>query len=177
MKIRLATAADTHSFFLHSMKHFRESNTGGDPIFHPVTDYENWRAEDQEKRWQEAWNKPITELNWERTWVAEEGGDFLGHATLQGGRMPNSFHRVTFSIGILRPARGQGLGRSLSQASLDWAKAQGSIDWVDLYVFTHNKPAIALYRAMGFTEVGTTEDLFRVQGQSVSDTHMVKKIR
>lgn len=176
MKIRFATAADAGSFFLHSMEHFRESNSGGDIIFHPVTDYENWQAADQEKRWAEAWGKPITELHWERTWLAEEGGKFLGHATLQGGRMPNSFHRVTFSIGLLRPARGKGLGRALTEAALDWAKAQGSIDWIDLYVFTHNKAALALYRSMGFREVGTTEDLFRVHGTSVSDTHMVKRL-
>jgi len=176
MNIRLATPKDTHSFFLHSMKHFRESNTGGDPIFHPVTDFESWNADDQERKWQACWEKPITELNWERTWIAEEKGEILGHATLQGGRMPNSFHRVTFSIGLLRPARGKGLGRALTQAALDWAREQGSIDWIDLYVFTHNKPALALYRSMGFREVGTTEDLFRVHGQSVSDTHMVLRL-
>jgi ribosomal protein S18 acetylase RimI-like enzyme len=176
MKIRLATPRDAHSFFAHSIRHFRESNTGGDRIFHPVTDYETWDAGEHERRWKEAWSKNIDELHWERAWIAEEKGEILGHATLQGGRMPNSFHRVTFSIGLLRPARGKGLGRALTQTALDWARAQGPIDWIDLYVFTHNEPALALYRSMGFQEVGTTEDLFRVHGTSVSDTHMVLRL-
>lgn len=176
MKIRLAGSADAEKFFLHAIDHFRESNRGGDPIFHPVSDYETWKMEETAKRWQEAWEKPITDLNWERCWVLEEKGVFLGHATLQGGRMPNATHRVTFSIGILRSARGQGWGRKLTEAALDWAKAQNSLDWVDLYAFTHNAPARALYRAIGFREVGTTEDLFRVDGVSVSDTHMVLRL-
>lgn len=176
MKIRLATLADTNRFFDHAIEHFRESNTGGDSIFHPVTDFESWKREETTAGYEKSWAKGTDELHWERTWIAEENGDFLGHATLQGGRMPNTQHRVTFSIGLLRPARGKGLGRALSQAALDWARAQGSIAWVDLYVFTHNKPALALYRAMGFTDVGTTEDLFRVHGKSVSDTHMVLKL-
>jgi ribosomal protein S18 acetylase RimI-like enzyme len=177
MEIRLAVPADKDAYFEHVMDHFRESNTGGDVIFHPVTDFETWKKDEFTKKLAEDWSRPITELHWERAWVAEENGKLLGHATLQGGRMPNSFHRVTFSIGLIRPARGRGIGRALTQAAIDWAKAQGSIDWIDLYVFTHNKPALALYRAMGFQEVGTTEDLFRVQGTSVSDTHMVKRIQ
>jgi ribosomal protein S18 acetylase RimI-like enzyme len=150
MKIRLATAEDAGSFFDHAIEHFRESNTGGDVIFHPVSDFEKWNREEMTAGYGKSWSKPIHELHWERVWIAEENGKFLGHATLQGGRMPNSFHRVTFSIGILRPARGKGLGRALTQAALGWAKAQKTIDWVDLYVFTHNQPAIALYRSMGF---------------------------
>lgn len=176
MKIRLATNADTDSFFDHAIEHFRESNTGEDVIFHPATDFESWKREEVTAGYEKSWAKRLDELHWERVWIAEENGKILGHCTLQGGRMPNSFHRVTFSIGILRPARGKGLGRALTQAALGWAKAQGTIDWVDLYVFTHNKPALALYRSMGFSEVGTTEDLFRVHGESVSDTHMVLRL-
>lgn len=176
MKIRLAAAHDAEEFFGHTLRHFRESNQEGDPIFHPVTDFENWSKADYIEKLKESWAKSLEELNWERALVLEQDGTFLGHTTLQGGRMPGTGHRATFSIGLERGARGQGFGRALTQATLDWAREQGTLAWIELYVFTHNAPALALYRAMGFREVGTTEDLFRVHGQSVSDTHMVLRL-
>ncbi|MES2856860.1 MAG: GNAT family N-acetyltransferase, partial [Bdellovibrionota bacterium] len=80
-------------------------------------------------------------------------------------------------MGIERSHRGGGWGTKLMEVAIGWAKEQPSLDWVQLYVFDHNEPAKALYRKFGFEAVGTVEDLFRVHGQRIADTHMVLNIR
>lgn len=174
--IRMAQASDAERFFAHVLAHFRESGRDGDPIFHPMMDFEKWDGAEQAEKYRKAWSRPLTELHWERVWILEQDGFIRGHANIQGGRMPGSFHRATYAIGLERSARGQGWGRALTTACLDWARAESSLEWIDLYVFTHNPKAQALYRAFGFKEIGTTEDLFRVHGVSVSDTHMVLRV-
>ena len=170
--IRLLSPADGEKFFEHVLRHFRESGQGGDPIFHPVLDFEEWKSEDHLARYEARWKKPVGPAVWERVWALEEGGRFLGHATLQGGMLPASAHRATFSIGLERAVRGRGLGRELTQCAIDWAKQQPTLAWIDLYAFAHNEPALRLYRSMGFREIGTTKDLFRVDGHSIDDAHM-----
>jgi len=54
---------------------------------------------------------------------------------------------------------------------------QPSIEWIDLYVFAHNQPAIELYSKAGFVKVGRVVDLFRIKGQKIEDIHMTLKLR
>jgi len=44
--------------------------------------------------------------------------------------------------------------------------------WIDLGVFAHNEAARALYKSVGFVEVGTVKDQFRVDGVSIDDVSM-----
>jgi RimJ/RimL family protein N-acetyltransferase len=46
------------------------------------------------------------------------------------------------------------------------------IHWLDLKVFGHNTPARALYRSLGFVEIGTVADRFRIEGVSIDDVLM-----
>lgn len=56
--------------------------------------------------------------------------------------------------------------------AITWARAEG-LRWLDLGVFADNAPARALYRQLGFVEVGTVPDAFRIDGRSVEDVSMV----
>jgi GNAT superfamily N-acetyltransferase len=106
-------------------------------------------------------------------WVADEGGDLLGHVNLRFPRdhMPVRMWRASGETGecalvsrlfVAPAARGRGLGLAL----LDAACARA--DEVDrrpvLDVRDDNRAAIALYRRLGWTDLGTYEDRFHDDG-------------
>jgi ribosomal protein S18 acetylase RimI-like enzyme len=78
-------------------------------------------------------------------------------------------------MGIERAHRGQGHGRGLLAAAIAWAREAG-LAWLDLGVFAHNPRARALYRSVGFVEVGTTRDRYRVDGRQIDDVAMALRL-
>ena len=58
---------------------------------------------------------------------------------------------VKWSDALVAAERGRGLGRAVTAAMLDWARAQGSA-YAYLQVNADNAPAIRLYRTLGFTD-------------------------
>jgi len=56
-------------------------------------------------------------------------------------------------MGVLKSRRGKGIGRRLIEATIAGAKAVG-LEKIELSVYASNKPAIALYRRVGFREEG-----------------------
>jgi ribosomal protein S18 acetylase RimI-like enzyme len=63
------------------------------------------------------------------------------------------------------------LGRALLAMALDAAKAH-RFCWLDLRVLATNRPALALYRKVGFVETGRVEDRYRIEGASITDISM-----
>jgi RimJ/RimL family protein N-acetyltransferase len=114
----------------------------------------------------------MTELGWERVWILCDAQEVVGHLDLRSAQVQTASHRCELGIGIERIARGQGYGRKLLQTAIDWAKEQGSLAWIDLAVFSQNKTAFELYRKLGFEEVGTFKDYFRVGSSSIDDVQM-----
>jgi ribosomal protein S18 acetylase RimI-like enzyme len=60
--------------------------------------------------------------------------------------------------------RRQGIGRALLQRTVDWAGANG-IEKLELHVFAHNTPAIALYESFGFLQEGYRRRHYRRGGE------------
>ncbi|MES2964259.1 MAG: GNAT family N-acetyltransferase [Bdellovibrionota bacterium] len=178
-EIRSATVADAKTCYAHTMRHFAESGVDGDIVFHPMLDSWNSREmKDCVDKFDESWSKPITEMGWERMWLLFDGPDrVVGHASLRSPHSPSGLHRSMLGIGVERHVRGGGWGRKLMQAAISWARDQSSLDYIDLYVFTHNTKAHALYESLGFKEIGTTHDLFRVGSQIIDDIHMVLELK
>ena len=96
---------------------------------------------------------------------------------LKGDALAAGLHRSELGIGIERSYRGRGLGRQLMQVAIDFALGAATLDWLDLKVFAHNTPARALYRSLGFEEIGTVIDRFRIGGVSVDDVLMTLAVR
>jgi RimJ/RimL family protein N-acetyltransferase len=114
--------------------------------------------------------------HWERVFVAKIEGKIVGHLDLRGPAHDTGLHRCRLGMGLDPEARGQGLGSELLRKAISWVKSETQIDWIDLYTFSHNHPAISLYKKFGFRQVGLIEDLFRIDGESISDYSMALKI-
>ncbi len=159
----------------HIKRHGAESGQGGDLIFRPRSRGEEIDELAAIERHRVEWARPLTQPLWLRTWGLMEDGAVLGHLDLHGGRLPAELHRATLGMGLERGARGQGHGRAMIEAAIAWARDRG-LAWLDLGVFAHNKPARALYASVGFVELGTTRDQFRVDGTSIDDVAMTLRL-
>jgi len=156
----------------HIARHSRESGRGGDPIFRPRSSDAPIDEPAALERHSAGWALSLDEPYWLRTWGARLDGEIRGHLDLHGGRLPSESHRAMLGMGVERGARGRGLGRALLVAAIAWAK-NAELAWLDLGVFAHNERARALYRSVGFVEVGVTRDRFRVDGVAIDDVSMV----
>ena len=175
MKLRRAQPGDEARFFEHLQRHSGESGNG-DIVFHPTSDHAEWNKNEFVEKLKVKWSKPLDQVGWEAVWIVEKEDRIVGHADLKSGSLKASLHRAVFGMGLEREARGQGWGRKLADTAITWARAQAGIDWIELYVFAHNTPAVSLYESLGFKQIGTTEDLFRINGQSIADIQMVLRV-
>ncbi len=126
----------------------------------------------REERLRTEWSTPVTDVKWSRCWALVAGDHtVVGHCDLKGGAIASELHRATLGIGIEAAHRDRGHGRALCEAAIAWARDQ-QLAWIDLGVFGGNARARALYRKLGFIEVGTTKDRFRVDGESIDDISM-----
>lgn len=60
--------------------------------------------------------------------------------------------------------------------AIAFAREASPIDWLDLRVFAHNAPARRLYCRLGFVEIGTKVDCFRVGADSIDDVFMTLNV-
>ena len=71
-------------------------------------------------------------------------------------------HRASFGISIDKAWWGLGIGRALTEACIECAKAAG-YSQMELGVIADNKRALSLYRSVGFTEYGRNPRGFRTR--------------
>jgi ribosomal protein S18 acetylase RimI-like enzyme len=97
---------------------------------------------------EQLYDPPTTPCWWIR-WQAD--GSFVGCGWAGISRDQVTHDRIAY-IFLIRvdPAhRRQGLGRSLLQAIMAWAKSQ-DLRGLSLQVFSHNEPALRFYQQLGF---------------------------
>ncbi len=96
-----------------------------------------------------------------RTSVAvDHDGAVLGTAKMGANRPGPGSHVATASFMVAADARGRGVGRALCEDALDWARRQGFAAMQFNAVAETNTAAVALYRQLGFTVVGTVPEAF-----------------
>ena len=157
------------AFERHMARHFAESGRG-EGHFMP---YQPGTAHGPGGFDVEALERPLSEPHWQRWFVAVAAPDHVvGHVNLNGDGLHVGLHRCELGIGIERGYRGQGLGQRLMRTAIEFAFAAGSLAWIDLRVFAQNAPARALYESLGFEEIGTVRDRFRIEGTVVDDVLM-----
>lgn len=108
----------------HFERHRAESGRG-DPHFMPFEpdDPEGPRGLDVE-----GLARPLSERGWQRWFVARDpASGIIGHVNLKGDGLKVGLHRCELGIGIERPYRGHGLGRSLTRTAIDFARRADSL--------------------------------------------------
>lgn len=71
-------------------------------------------------------------------------------------------HRADFGVAIDRAFWGNGIGRALTEAAIECARAAGYAQ-IELSAVADNAGAIALYRSVGFAEYGRNPRGFRTR--------------
>ena len=92
--------------------------------------------------------------------VAEEDGEIVGRLSVARDPHPASFHVADLGLMVVASHRRRGIGRALLQRAVEWA-AESRVRKLELHVFPHNAPAIALYESFGFVREGYREDHYR----------------
>ena len=131
-------------------------------------------AEDRyPSRWPEdpaGWIRSVALIG---SWVAEEGGDLVGHVNLRwpGDQMPVRMWRdrcdprecaLISRLFVVPSARRSGLGRALLEVACTRAAELGRHPVLD--VVDGNRAAVAMYRRLGWTELGSYVERFHDGG-------------
>lgn len=88
--------------------------------------------------------------------VDEYDGHIVSYAVL----MPVLDEAELLDIGVAAAQQRKGWGRAMLEAQLEWARGQG-MQRIFLEVRVSNLAAIALYRSVGFSQIGTRRDYYQ----------------
>jgi ribosomal protein S18 acetylase RimI-like enzyme len=105
--------------------------------------------------------------------VAEAEGQVVGHGILDRLPLAATRHVVHLTL-VTHPGwQRQGVGRELLSRLIEWAKAAQTVEKIELHVRSSNESAQALYRKMGFTEMGRWRQRIKIgPGQYLDDVAM-----
>ncbi len=97
-----------------------------------------------------------------RTVVAvDDAGGVLGTATMGANRPGGGSHVASASFMVDPAAAGRGVGRSLGEHVLGWAKTQGFRAIQFNAVVESNTRAVRLWKSLGFEVIGSVPQGFR----------------
>jgi RimJ/RimL family protein N-acetyltransferase len=109
-----------------------------------------WRSPADERRYLRA----VRRSSDAAVLLAETGsGEVIGRLSLARDPHPASAHVADLGLMVAVSHRRRGIGRVLLDAAVAWARGHG-VEKLELHVFPHNEPAIALYEAFGFRREG-----------------------
>ena len=105
--------------------------------------------------------------------VAETEGQIVGHGMLDPLPPAAVRHVVHLTLAVHPGWQGKGVGRELLGGLIAWAKAAPAVEKIELNVRSSNAAAQALYRKLGFTEVGRWRRRVKIApGQYLDDVAM-----
>jgi RimJ/RimL family protein N-acetyltransferase len=108
-----------------------------------------WRSTAAERRYLRA----VRRSPHAAVFVAEAHAGLVGRLSVARDVHPASRHVADLGLMVAESHRRQGIGRALLQRTVDWARAN-SVNKLELHVFAHNAPALALYESFGFVQEG-----------------------
>ena len=109
------------------------------------------------------------------TVVAEHDGRVVGSAKTGPNRDGPGGHVATASFAVDPATAGRGTGRALGEYVLDRARAQGYRAMQFNAVVETNTRAVALWRSLGFTVVGTVPEAFALPGGGYTGLHVMHR--
>lgn len=108
--------------------------------------------------------------------LAELDGVCVGSCEITRDTFDVSKHVGTLGIGIIKKARGVGIGTDLVQLCLVEAKEKLGLKLVKLYVFDTNNIGKSLYEELGFKEIGRIPNGVYHNKKYKDDIIMAKKL-
>jgi RimJ/RimL family protein N-acetyltransferase len=115
-----------------------------------------WRGASDERRYL----KSIRRYPHAAVFVAESDEGIVGRLSIARDAHPASSHVADLGLMVAHGKRRQGIGTALIEEAIAWARAS-DIHKLELHVFPHNEPAIALYEKLGFEREGYRKSHYR----------------
>ncbi|MEP6505889.1 MAG: GNAT family N-acetyltransferase [Betaproteobacteria bacterium] len=169
------TEPDFDAFFLYLGEQLAENGRDG-VYFQPMARTDGGVPAARQQAFREAVGVAVGEPGWRRGWIARDArGRVAGHIDLRAHADPFTGHRCQLGMGVQRDFRRIGLARRLLAHATHWAGGQG-LKWIDLQVLSSNEPAVALYRREGFLIQGGKPDMFVIDGVSLGEVTMARKV-
>ena len=108
--------------------------------------------------------------------VAQVGKTMVGQLRATRHAKRRDTHSARFGLFIIPRFRRLGIATNMMERLEEWAGENGVIR-LELTVFDDNVPATELYKKMGFTEYGSVEKRFLVEGRLVGELFMGKWLK
>lgn len=108
-------------------------------------------------------------------YVAIDNDKIIGYVIAVKDQFIRTQHIATIVIGILEEYCSNGIGYSLFQYIIKWAKGC-NVKKLELTVITENKRAIYLYRKFGFEIEGTRKISTLIDGKYYDEYYMAKTL-
>ena len=103
--------------------------------------------------------------------VDSVNGKILGCGIVEHNRIARLSHNAEISLTVIKEAWGQGIGSRLMEMMIEFAKGSGT-HALTLFVRSDNSRAISLYERFGFSRIGTSPDMFLINGVYYSADNM-----
>lgn len=104
--------------------------------------------------------------------VAVVDDKVIGILSFTGGARPRVRHIGEFGITVLKDYWGQGIGTSMVEQLIKWAKATSVVRKINLRVRSDNYRAIHVYEKLGFHHEGLTTRNFYIDGEFYDSNRM-----
>ncbi len=130
-----------------------------------------WRSVTEERRYLRA----LKRYPHAAVFVAEADGRLVGRLSLARDPHPSSHHVADLGLMISADHRRRGIGRSLLEQAVAWARDAG-VRKLELHVFPWNEPALKLYEAFGFEREGLRREHYRRDSEYVDAILMAYRI-
>jgi GNAT superfamily N-acetyltransferase len=109
------------------------------------------------------------------TVVAVDGDDVLGSAKMGPNRPGRGAHVATASFMVDPAHQGRGVGRALGEYAIDWARRGGYLSMQFNAVVETNTAAVALWKALGFSVIGTVPEAFDHRQHGLVGLHVMHR--
>jgi RimJ/RimL family protein N-acetyltransferase len=131
----------------------------------------DWRSAADERRYL----RSLRRYPHAAVFVAETDDGIVGRLSVARDPHPASAHVADVGLMIARDHRRRGFGRALMHAAEAWARESG-VRKLELHVFPHNEPAIALYESLGYHREGLRRRHYDRDGELLDAVLMAKEL-
>lgn len=105
--------------------------------------------------------------------VAEYEDRIIATFSMHGKQLRKQKHTAEIAVAMLNEWQGIGLGSTLFNCAIIWARQHSLLESIHLDVFSSNTQAQALYKKMGFEEDGRRKNYFKTDSGKYTDNLMM----